>query len=141
MRRNEPMSGKNVRVAIMTLPALLLSVAEARSAGIQVARPLPGYTCEQLDLTEEQARDITLQVIAREAPSRLAPIVGYVSMTVAVRTPEHRVNGFVEALWPTGRTVWIPADVLQPYHSLSEPATRCVPAVMTSGNIGFDYKR
>ena|SRR5271165_3349870 len=121
---------------IVGVAAAVLWVTGAQAADVKIERLLPGYMCEQLTLTADDARDVTLQVLAREAPSRQSPIVGYTPMIVAVRAPEHRVNGFVEALWPTGRTVWIPADVLEPYHSLSLPNTRCAPALLSNGLVG-----
>ena len=43
-------------------------------------------------------------------------------------------------LFPNGKTVWIPAASLRPYHSLGDPAAKCAPALDVPTCLqGFDY--
>jgi hypothetical protein len=100
-------------------------------------RPLAGYKCMMLNLTEQQYLDPTVRVWVRAQPSPDAPKVGWAATNVAVRDPLHMVDGFTEALFPDGRTVWIESRMLRPYHSLGDPTAQCVPYLMSNGRLGF----
>ena len=111
----------------------------AMAEGLHVVRALPGYTCMMLNVTQQQSMDFSFHVPVRATPSSVAPVVGNALGVVAVRDPLQQVNGFVEALFPTGQTVWIAAIMLRPYHSLGDPTAKCVPAMLSNGKPGFDY--
>jgi len=98
--------------------------------------PLPGYQCMMLNITEQQSMDTSFHVWAQAAPSAKAPRVGWVGAVVPVRSPEHTVNGFAEGLFPTGRTVWISANMLRPYKNASDPNARCAIERRPDGRIG-----
>ena len=102
-------------------------------------RPLPGYKCMMLNLTEQQFLNPSVHVPVRSEPAASAPEVGWAATNVAVRDPPHIVNGFAEALVPNGATVWIESRMLRPYHSLGDPTAKCVPSVMSDGTPGFAY--
>ena len=101
------------------------------------AKPLPGYRCMMLNLSEQQSMDPSMRVPVRAAPSVTAPTVGWAGAVVVVREPVKPVNGFVQILFPDGRPVWIASDVLRPYHSLGDPNAKCVPEILPNGRIGF----
>ena len=103
---------------------------------LRAVSPLPGYKCMVLNLSEEQANDFNVHVPVRAQPAANAPEVGWAAATVAVRDPLHVVNGFTEALFPTGATVWIASNRLRPY---SDPHAKCVPSLMSNGKPGFAY--
>jgi hypothetical protein len=112
-----------------------LSLAQATST----AKPLSGYACMSLNITDAQAHDFHYHVSFYAKPSLNSDVVGYASSQVAVRAPAHTVDGFTEALFPTGATVWIQSTLLRPYHSALEPTARCVPTILANGRVGFSY--
>jgi len=101
------------------------------------AKPLPGYQCMMLNITEQQSMDPTFHVLVRAQPSASAHVVGTAGSVVIVRVPPKPVNGFLEMLFPDGREVWIAADAVRPYHSLGDPNAKCVPEILSNGRIGF----
>jgi hypothetical protein len=101
------------------------------------AKPLPGYQCMMLNITEQQSMDPTFHVPVRAQPSASAPVVGTAGSVVIVRAPAKPVNGFLEMLFPDGRQVWIASDAVRPYHSLGDPNAKCVPEILSNGRIGF----
>lgn len=107
----------------------------------QVVGPLPGYKCMVLNLTEQQSMDPNTRIPVFDRPAADGHQVGIAAGIVAVKDPSHIVDGFTEALFPTGATVWIKSDVLRPYHSVSDPTARCVPSKMSNGRSGFDFPR
>jgi len=123
------------------LAALGILAQPAEAQGIHAVRPLAGYACMMLNLTEQQLMDASARVPARTAPDAASPAVGWAAATVAVRGPFHVVNGFAEALFPSGATVWIESAKLRPYRSDGDPAARCVPSEMSNGKPGFAYPR
>ena len=114
----------------------LLSFAQ----GLQVVRPIEGYTCMSLNLTESQLLNNTKPVLVRAEPTLSSPQVGTAGATVAVLQPAHPVNGFVQILFPTGQHVWINFSELRPWRSSSNPKAQCVPSWLSNGKPGFDYK-
>jgi hypothetical protein len=106
---------------------------------LHIVGPVIGYQCMALNLTVEQTQDPNLHVPVYAGPSASAQVVGYASLQVAVRSPLHEVNGFVEALSPTGNVIWIKGNVVRPYHSLADPTARCVSVKFSNGRYGFDY--
>ena len=74
-----------------------------------------GKTSGRLDLyetkpIEKQSLDPSVHVIVRAGPRADAPKAGWAAMTVAVRSPIHKVNGFEELLFPNGKLVWIASN-------------------------------
>ncbi len=111
----------------------------ALAQGTSGAKPLNGYTCMSLNITDAQAHDFHYHVPFYAKPSSTSDVVGYASSQVAVRVPAHTVDGFTEALFPTGAAVWIQSTLLRPYHSTLDPTARCVPTILANGRVGFSY--
>ena len=111
----------------------------AQAQGLSVARHLSGYTCMSLNLTEQELMDGSVPVPVRSDPSPSAPQVGVAAAMVAVREPVTVVNGFVEMLFPNGRTVWVQSGVLKPWKSANNPKAKCYPSLMSNGKPGFDF--
>ena len=124
----------------MMLASYAVVGGSVSAEGLHIVRPLPGYTCMTLNITDQQSMDFSFHVPVREAPSDTAPVVGWAGANVAVRTPAHVENGFLETLFPTGRTVWIAENMLRPYRSLSNPQATCTPALLSNGKPGFDFR-
>jgi hypothetical protein len=123
----------------VVLSTVVLISTQAHAQRPHVVRDLPGYTCKMLNITVAQAMDPTFHLPYYSQPSATSPVAGYASAQVAVKTPIHNVNGFDEAMFPNGGTVWIQASLLKDYHSLADPTARCVPVLMSNGRQGFDY--
>jgi hypothetical protein len=118
------------------LISLLIIGGVVGTTGVQ-AKPLAGYRCMMLNLSEQQSMDPSLRVPVQAAPSTSAPTVGWAGAVVVVREPVTPVNGFVQMLYPDGRQVWIASNALRPYHSLGDPNAKCVPEILPNGRIGF----
>jgi hypothetical protein len=120
--------------------ALCVAVTTGASAqGLRAVRPLDGWACMKLNLTEQQSLDPSVHVIVRAAPSATAAQAGWAAMTVAVRSPIQEVNGYQEMLFPNGKHTWIATKDIVPWSSLSDPTARCVPSMMSNGKPGFAY--
>jgi hypothetical protein len=105
----------------------------------RTARSLPSYVCMSLNITDAQAQDFKFHVPFYSAPDSSSRAVGFAGSQVAVRYPTHEVNGFVEALFPSGATAWIAVNYVRPYHSALDPTAKCVPVIMANGRQGFSY--
>jgi hypothetical protein len=90
----------------------LLTSGVAISQGLTAVRPLQGYVCMSLNLTEEQLSHQANLPDVYSAPSTRSEVIGKAVSTVFVRSPIHQVAGFDEILHLSGRTAWIPAEDL-----------------------------
>jgi hypothetical protein len=112
--------------AVTATPAAGLPPGE-----VYAVRPIDGYKCMKLDLTEKQAMDFSgaSQVWILTAPEAHAPRGVGAGSVVLVKTPEHLVNGYLEVLQNSGKPGWIQADRVKPYN----PNARCVPSLLSNG--------
>ena len=125
---------------IFAAAGIAVSVAHAGHAqGVRAIRPLPGYTCMSLNLTEEQARDFNATPPVLQAPSPSAAKIGLASAVVIVADPVRTENGYMSMLMLDGRSGWIQASKLRPYRSPSNPPAHCVPSMMSNGRPGFAF--
>ena len=108
-----------------------------KAEGLHAVRPLAGYACMMLNLSDAQMRDNSLVVPVYAGPSTTSGRVGNASAIVIAKSPLHIVNGFAEMLFPNGATVWIDAKMLRPYHSESNPTAHCTPSLMSNGKPGL----
>lgn len=129
MRRYVLMSG-------LLTGSIAFAPAYAQTAG---TTPMVGWACRMLNLTEAQSMDFNTHIPFRAEPSETSPPIGYASATIAVRTPVKPVNGFVQAMFPTGQSVWIAADMIKPWHAASNPTATCLPVTKANGKPGFTY--
>ena len=97
------------RFTIYVCAAVLIITCGQRmkAEGLHAVRPLAGYACMMLNLTDAQMRDNSLVVPVYAGPSTTSGRVGNASAIVIARSPLHIVNGFAEMLFPNGATVWI----------------------------------
>lgn len=131
---------KHTVLAALLVSAVLTS-APAQAQGPRVQQHLSGYTCMNLNLTEDQLRDFSALPPIYAAPSASAARIGVASATVIVKDPVQVANGFEAVMHMDGRPGWIRASVLVPWTNASDPRTRCIPSVMSNGRPGFDYVR
>ena len=127
------------RITTGLMFACSLITTGAYAQGLHAVKPLSGWACMKLNLSEQQSLDPSVHVVVRTAPDASAPNAGWAAMTVAIRSPAHDVNGFQEMLFPNGKHVWIASKDLAPWSSVADPAARCVPSMMSNGRPGFAY--
>lgn len=116
------------------LPVLLLAVTPALAAPPPtVVKPLPGYVCMKLNLTEAQALNPNgSAVYIRLQPADNAPVGTLAPSVVFARSPAHIENGYLEVIQITGKPGWIRQSQVRPM----APTERCVPSLMSNGRIG-----
>jgi len=129
------------RYAILSICAVsLLSGATTSAQGIHAVSPLEGYSCMQLNLSDSQMRDNSVNVPIRSRPDNGAPIVGNSSAILLGRSPVHEVDGFVEVLRLDGSSGWIEKSKIRPWRNDTAPSRRCVPSLMSNGRPGFAFR-
>ena len=112
-------------------------VSRTEAEGLHAVRPLAGYACMMLNLSDQQMRDNALEVPVYAGPSTASGRVGNASAIVIAKSPLHVVDGLAEILFPSGATVWIEAKMLRAYHSESNPKAHCTPSLMSNGKPGL----
>ncbi len=118
-------------IVAVLLAAMALAVAAA--APPTVVRPLPGFVCMKLSLTEAQALDPRGSgIYIRLQPDDNAPVGRLAPSVVFARTPAHVEHGYLEVVQITGKPGWIRQSQVRPM----APTERCVPSVMSNGYIG-----
>ena len=125
---------------IPTIAVLLATIATGRmvhAQGLQAVRPLPGYACMVLNLTQQQMLDDSLHVPVYAEPNPSSGKVGDASAVVIATSPLNVVRGFGEVLFPDGRQGWVEAKMLRPYSNASNPNARCTPSLMSNGRPGL----
>lgn len=120
-----------VRIALVCLAACIGIAAHAQ--GIQVVRPLQGFVCKKLNITEREAMSPNgAGVSIHTAPAATAPVAALAPSVLFVRSPEHVVAGYVEVMRLDGQLGWIEQSRVKPF----DPMARCVPSLMSNGRIG-----
>ena len=98
-----------VRRLMLVLP---LTALTAHAQGLQVVRPLPGYECMALNLSDQQMMTETVPILAQPSPS--AAKIGIASATViAAEAPS--VGGYQKVLRLDGKPGWISTKFLKPW--------------------------
>ena len=96
-------------------------------------RPIEGYACSKLKVSEREAMDPRGGVPIRTAPSASAAVGTLAPSVLLTKQPLHVVDGFVEVLQLTGQPGWIEQSRVAPFDSLA----RCVPSIMSNGRPGI----
>ena len=123
-----------MRILLVAALAIPMITPAANAQPVRAVRPLDGYVCMKLAVSEAQVLDpkgTGINLLA--GPTANAPLVTTAPATVFVRAPEVRQNGFLEVLALNGKPAWIAADKVRPLDSLS----RCIPSVMSNGRLGI----
>ena len=128
-----------MKLARFLLAGLALSAASPVLAAT-TPRPIPGYKCMMLDLTEQQSMDPSVHIQVRSGPSNSAPAIGWASSVVVVKQPATPVGGYLEMLFSNGREAWIAAKQVRPFKSVSAPSAQCFPVILSNGLVGISSK-
>ncbi len=106
------------------------------SKAATVVRAEPGLACMLLDNQDLQATVQSQLPPIRSAPSANAPMIGYPSEIVLVRSPLQEQAGYVALVRMNGQPGWIAADKLQPWHAMNGRPGKCIPSLMSNGRVG-----
>ena len=101
---------------------------------IRPLRPLDGYICMKLNVTEKEALSPNgAGVSIRSAPNPSASPVALAPSVLLTRSPLHVIGDFVEVLRLNGEPGWIEQQRVKPF----DPLARCVPSMMSNGRPGI----
>lgn len=131
-----------MKVAIGVLAAsgiAWVTTFQANAQGLRAVRPIPGYSCMALNLTERQMFDYNALPPVMLEPSPTSQKIGVASAVVMTVDPVRVQNGYIAMMMPNGRQGWVQADKLKPYRSASNPPARCVPSIMSNGKPGLAF--
>ncbi len=121
----------------------LLSIMVALSAyaqGLHAIRPIPGYACMSLNLSEQQMSDPNLVVPVLAGPTSASTTIGQASSVVIATSPPRMVDGYVEVLRFNNQTGWMKAQLLKPWHNPGGSGQKCVPSLMSNGSAGLGFR-
>ena len=129
-----PVGEPDMRKSIIGLIAAGALVPSVRAEPVHAVRPIDGYVCMRLNVTEAEALNprgtgIFILVAPRPDAARGTTAPG----VVFAREPKHLVDGYLEVLQLTGQPGWIAADQVRPF----DETRRCVPSMMSNGRIGI----
>ena len=110
-----------------------LGVPASAQQHVYAVRPIDGYACMKLNVTEQEVMDPRGGVPIRTAPTPSAPIGTLAPSVLLVKQPLHAVGGYVEVLQLTGQPGWIEQSRVRPF----DPLARCVPSMMSNGRPGI----
>ena len=117
----------------MGLLLLLVCTGGAVAQGLRPVRPIEGYSCKKLNVTEREVMSPNGGgVNLRGAPNASAPAVAIAPSVLFVKNAAP-VNGFVEVMRLNGQPGWIEQARVKPF----DPNARCVPSIMSDGRPGM----
>ena len=130
----------NASIARALMIAGLAAVSTARAEGLHVVRRLPGYQCIGVEIVGDQPMaSFNILPPVHEAPSADSPSIAGAQAAMLAVSPLRVVNGFVEVVLPNHRHGWVAQRLVESWHSVSLPRSRCYAAVMSDGSWAFDY--
>lgn len=112
----------------------------ARAQGLHAVRPVPGYQCMSLNLSEQQMEDRSLVVPVLAGPSKGAQVVGRAPAVIFAGVPPREVNGYVQVLRFNKQTGWMEASFLKAWRNPGSSGQQCVPSFMSNGSLGIGMK-
>jgi hypothetical protein len=122
------------------LACCLFTTTEGRGDTLEAVRPLPGYICMDLNLSEAQMMDPSVHVPIMTEPSANSKPLGYAMATVIVASPPHEAGGYLEVLHLDGKRGWIASRYVRPWRNPGTSGHKCIPSLMSNGRIGFAYR-
>ncbi len=108
--------------------------------GMYALRPLPGYKCMSLNISDKDMMDFHAVVPIYAKPSPDSTPVGQASSIVFVASPEVAVGGFVKVKRLDDSVGWIDARYVVPWHAPDGRPHQCTPSYMSKGGLGSDIK-
>lgn len=127
-------SSKIVMGILLAFPMFAMN---AQAQGLKTVRPLLGYKCMALNLSEQQM--MTMTVPMRAEPNPGAPKMGIVAATV-IASESQPVNGFQKVLRLDGKVGWVSVRYLKPWVNPGGGGQKCVPSVMSNGLLGYAFQ-
>lgn len=127
----------SIKLASCLIMAAPMLAGSAQAQGLQAVRPLIGYKCMALNLSQQQMMTQTVPMLAQ--PSVGAPKVGIVAATVIAADSEP-VNGFQKVLRLDRKVGWVSSQYLKPWANPGGSGQKCVPSVMSNGSLGYAFQ-
>jgi hypothetical protein len=124
---------KVLRNMVFTLP---FAVGVAPAQGLQAVRPLTGYECMALNLSQQEMMTQTVPILSE--PSSSAAKIGIASATV-IAADAPPVDGFQKVLRLDGKPGWVSTKFLKPWVNPGGNGQKCVPSMMSNGRLGFGF--
>jgi hypothetical protein len=121
--------GASASIASLNAPAQTLTAE----------RPLTGYECMALNLSDQQMMDPSIHVPILANPTPDSPLVGYASATV-IASIAPPTNGFQHVLRLDGVPGWVDTKYLKVWTNPGGNGQKCIPSAMSNGRLGFDFK-
>jgi hypothetical protein len=115
---------------------LPFAVGVAHAQGLQAVRPLPGYECLALNLSQQDMMTETVPILAQ--PSSGAAKIGIASATV-IAADAPPTNGYQKVLRLDGTPGWVSTRFLKPWVNPGGNGQKCVPSMMSNGRPGFGF--
>lgn len=120
--------------------AAFLLTNSAFAEGLRAVRPIPGYICMQLNVSDADLVSSQTEVPIYDQPSATGRRVALAANIIIVEN-QPVVSGFRKVLRLNGETGWMDARYLRPWADRSTPGTQCVPSIMSNGKPGFGSSR
>ena len=109
-------------------------------AGPTVIKRLSGYECVGIDIPGGNDPRSFIQLPSIYAgPSEKAIKIGSAGATMIAPFPLRQLRGFTAVVLMDQKQGWIQSSFVTGWHNQMLPATRCYPALMSSGLWAFDY--
>lgn len=124
-------------IACLSIVLLAGTPQRVMAAWLTAVKPLPGYKCAILDITDAQAQDPAFSIPILTRPDAKAPVLSGAAGLVIVHAPEVRVNSYLQVLAFSGQQGWIASSAVRPYAIPGRRDARCVPSLMSNGRVGF----
>jgi hypothetical protein len=127
------------RIGMVSVAAVLVAGA-VHAQGFKpttVVRTLPGWKCMALSSSYGAQGAYAPPVPVYAGPESSAPQIGTGAGVIIVPEKLRPMNGRTEMIRPNGQKAWIDVNQLTAWHSLSDPAAVCHPAVLSNRRYGF----
>jgi hypothetical protein len=120
--------------------AVLAGVVAPAITAAQPTKALSGYQCMSLAKLWDGEGPQPPPVPVFTGPGASAQQAGIAGGTIIVAFPLQVVDGRTKMLFADGRTVWIGASNIVPFHVVSNPHATCTPVLLANGRYGFETK-
>jgi hypothetical protein len=132
----------NSKVVLLAIATALLSpTVHAQSYDqVKVVKKLPGWQCMVIAAAYGPLGTNAPPAPVFDGPQPGAAQIGTDGGVIIAPASIHPTNGRTEIIRANGQRAWIDVDQIVPYHSLSNPAAVCYPALLSNGRYGFTTK-
>ncbi len=132
-----------MRKSKIVLALMVVLAFGAQAQGLRqttVVQTLPGWKCMALASSYGPRGAFAPPAPVFDGPGSSAAQVGTGAGTIIVAEESPPSGGRTEILRPNGQKAWIDVKELTRWHSISDPAAICHPAVLSNGRYGFITK-